>query len=101
MKIITKEGKSRNDNIQFIIVNKNDKYGVAMIAYFKNSLNGKNVNKLEIKDKSQVQLFYNRITENYTLQILRFSIERDCIIQNYNNFKEKYDVLIQDKISHI
>jgi len=40
MKIIQIENKNRDKNIQFIIVDKNDKYGVAMIAYFKNSFNG-------------------------------------------------------------
>ena len=101
MKIIMREGKTREGNIQLIIADKTDKYGVAMIAYFKNSLNGQNVNKLAIKDIKQVQLFYNRITETYTLQILKFNIEKDCILNNYNNFRKNYDELIKDKISHI
>lgn len=101
MKIIMKKGKTREENIQLIIVDKADKYGVAMLAYFKNSLNGQNVYKLAIKNTEQVQLFYNRISETYTLQILRFNIDKECILKNYNNFKEKYNILIKDKISHI
>ena len=101
MKIITKEGKTREKNIQLIIVDKTDKYGVAMIAYFKNSLNGQNVNKLAVKDTEQIQLFYNNISKTYILQILKFSIAKECILNNYNNFKEKYNILIKDKICHI
>ena len=101
MKIIQIDGKTRNENIQYIIVNKKDKYGVGMIAYFKNSLNGQNVERLAIKDDRQVQLFYNRLNGNYILQILKFSIARESIIDNYNNFKEKYDILIKDKLSQL
>jgi len=96
-----RRGKTREGNIQLIIANKTDKYGIAVIAYFKNSLNGQNVNKLAAKDTKQVQLFYNRISETYTLQILKFNIAKDCILNNYNNFRKNYDRLIQDKISHI
>lgn len=101
MKIITKKGKTREENIQLIIVSKADKYGVAMLAYFKNSLNGQNVDRLAVKDAKQIQLFYNRVSETYTLQILKFNIDRECILKNYNNFKEKYNILIKDKICHI
>ena len=101
MIILTKEGKTRDENIQYIIVRKNDKYGVGMVAYFKNSLNGQNVKKLTIRDDKQVQLFYNRLNSCYVLQILKFSIAEESIIDNYNNFKEKYDILIKDKISHL
>lgn len=101
MKIIQIEGKTRDKNIQHIIVNKSDKYGVAMIAYFKNSLNGQNVQKLAIKNKNDVQLWYSREKNQYVLQILKFSIAKECIIKNYNNFKNKYDILIKDKISHL
>ena len=101
MKIIEKQGKTRNENIQLLIVEKNDKYGVAMLAYFKNSLNGQNVEKLTIKNSQDVTLFYNRLQGVYILQILKFSIDKKSIIDNYNNFKEKYNILIKDKISHI
>ena len=101
MKIIQIENKNRDKNIQFIIVDKNDKYGVAMIAYFKNSFNGQNVEKLAIKDDKEVQLFYNRLNGTYVLQILKFSIAKESIIDNYNNFREKYDILIKDKISQL
>jgi len=101
MKIIEKQGKTRNENIQLLIVEKNDKYGVAMLAYFKNSLNGQNVKKLTIKNSQDVTLFYNRLQGVYILQILKFSIDKKSIIDNYNNFKEKYNILIKDKISHI
>ena len=101
MKIIQIENKNRDKNIQWIIVDKNDKFGVGMIAYFKNSLNGQNVERLAIKDDKQVQLFYNRLKGVYILQILKFSIDKGCIIDNYNNFKEKYDILIKDKISQL
>ena len=101
MKIIEKQGKTRNENIQLLIVEKNDKYGVAMLAYFKNSLNGQNVEKLTIKNSQDVTLFYNRLQGVYILQILKFSIDKKSIIDNYNNFKEKYDILIKDKISHL
>lgn len=101
MKIIQIEGKTRDKNMQFIIVDRKDKYGIGMIAYFKNSLNGQNVKKLAIKDDKQVQLFYNRLNDTYVLQILKFSIAKESIISNYNNFKEKYNILIKDKISHL
>ena len=101
MKIIQLDGKTRDNNIQWVIVDKNDKYGIGMIAYFKNSLNGQNVEKLAVKDDKQVQLFYNRLKGCYILQILKFSIAKECIIDNYNNFKEKYDILIKDKISQL
>ncbi len=101
MKILYKEGKTRSENIQFIIVNSNDKYGIATIAYFKNSLGGQNVKRLAVKDNQQVQLFYNRINKTYTLQILKFSIAKESILKNYTNFKKKYDILIKDKICHI
>lgn len=101
MKIIQIESKNRDKSKQFIIVDKNDKYGVAMIAYFKNSLHGQNVERLTIKDDNQVQLFYNRMKGIYILQILKFSIDKNCILENYNNFKVKYDILIKDKISQL
>ena len=101
MKIIIKEGKTRNDNVQFIIVDENDKYGVAMLAYFKNSLGGQNVNKLAVKNNLDVQLLYNRINKTYTMQILKFSIAKESILSNYRNFKEKYDILIKDEIAHL
>ena len=101
MQIINIDSKTRNENIQWIIVNKNDKYGIAMIAYFKNSLNGLNVNKLKIKNSNDVQLFYNRLNNTYILQILKFSIVKESIIDNYNNFKLKYDILIKNKISRL
>ena len=103
MKIITviKNGKSTEKNIQWIIVKKSDKYGIAMLAYFKNSLNGQNVGKLTVKNPQSVQLFYNHISNMYILQILRFRIAEESILKNYNNFKKKYDILIKDKISHL
>jgi len=101
MKIIQIEGKIRDKNIQKIIVNKNDKYGVAMIAYFKNSMNGQNVKRLAVKNENDVQLYFDRINGVYILQILKFSIAKESIIKNYNNFKNKYDVLIKDKIAHL
>ena len=101
MKIITRKGKTREENIQRIIVECSDKYGVAMLAYFKNSLGGRNASALAVKDESQVQLFHNRISKTYTLQILKFSIAKESILKNYANFKEKYDILIKDEISHI
>lgn len=101
MLIIIKDGQTRADNIQLIIVDAKDKYGVAMLAYFKNSLGGQNVQRLEIKDKQQVQLIYNRLNDTYVLQILKFRIAKEGILDNYKNFKEKYDILIKDKISHI
>ena len=101
MRITTIEGKTRDKNIQLITVHNIDKYGVAMIAYFKNSLNGQNVERLTVKDAEQVQLFYNRINGVYTLQILKFSISKDCILSQYRHFKNKYDTLIKDKIAHI
>jgi len=101
MKIINIEGKTREENIQYIIIKESDKYGIAMLAYFKNSLNGQNVEKLAVTNSQDVQLYYNRIDKAYTLQILKFSIAQECILSNYNNFKKKYDILIKDKISHI
>lgn len=101
MIIIQKEGKTRDDNIQLVIVKDNDKFGVAMIAYFKNSLGGQNVQKLAVKNDNQVSLYHNRINGTYTLQILKFSIDKDCILSQYENFKNKYNTLIKDKISHI
>lgn len=101
MIIIKIDGQTREENIQRIIVNKNDKYGLAMIAYFKNSLNGQNVAKLSIKNKNDVQFIYDRINKVYILQIFKFSIENKCIITNYKNFKNNYNELIKDKISHI
>ena len=101
MIIQTIEGKTREGNIQRIIVKENDKFGVAMIAYFKNSLNGQNVKGLAVKNSSDVQVFHNRIMKTYTLQILKFNIAQESIINNYNNIKAKYDVVIQDKISHL
>ncbi len=101
MKIIIKDGETRAENIQLIIVDKADKYGVAMLAYFKNSLGGQNTARLAVKDGNQVQLYYNWIDNTYTLQILRFKIATKCIINNYRNFKAKYDILIKDKLSQI
>lgn len=101
MLIIQKEGKTRDNNIQWIIIDKYDKYGIAMIAYFKNSLNGQNTKKLTIKNSQDVTLFYDNIKEVYILQILKFSIAKECIVDNYNNFKNKYDTLIKDKISQL
>ena len=101
MKIIQIDGKIRDNNIQWVIVDKNDKYGVAMLAYFKNSLNGQNVEKLAVKDDKDVTLYYNRLQGVYVLQILKFNIAQESIIDNYNNFKEKYDILIKDKISQL
>lgn len=101
MLIYQREGKTRDGNIQKIIVKADDKYGVAMIAYFKNSLNGQNVKRLCIKNSQDVQLYFNRVNNTYILQILKFSIAKESIIDNYNNFKQKYDILIKDKISHL
>lgn len=101
MKILQIDGKTRNENIQRIIVSGSDKYGIATLAYFKNSLNGQNVEKLTVKNINDVTLFYNRINNTYILQILKFSIAKESIIDNYRNFKEKYDILIKDKISHL
>ena len=101
MKIIEIDGKIRDQNIQQIIVKRSDKYGVGMIAYFKNSLGGQNVERLAVKNLNDVQLWYNRQDDSYTLQILKFSIAKESIINNYNNFKKKYDILIKDKISQL
>lgn len=102
MKIITiiKNGKSTERNTQWIIVKKSDKYGVAMLAYFKNSLNGKYLH-IKTKNPAQVTLFYHYISETYILQILKFRIAEENIVKNYYNFKKKYDILIKDKISHL
>ena len=101
MKIIEIKGKTREQNKQLIIVNDQDKYGVGMIAYFKNSLNGQNVQKLAVKNCGDVQLFHNRIKGEYSLQILKFSIDRQCILDNYSNFQKKYNTLIKDKIAQM
>jgi|GEM_PF-5430977 len=101
MKIITKDGRTRNENIQDIIIKDTDKYGVATIAYFKNSLSGQNVEGLSVKSANSVQLYHNRINGTYTLRILKFRIAKESIINNYRNFKLKYDVLIKDKISQL
>lgn len=101
MKIIKIDGKTRDENIQRIIVNQNDKYGIAMIAYFKNSLNGHNVERLAVKNKADVQLWYDREASIYILQIRKFSIDQRCIVGNYKNFQKKYDILIKDKISQL
>lgn len=85
--------------VQHIKVGIGDKYGVAMIAYFKNSLNGKNVEKLAVVDKSKVQLFFDQKIESYTLQLLDFSIA--CVEEHYQKFVRKYDTLIKDKIAHL
>ena len=85
--------------IQHIKVGIGDKYGIAMIAYFKNSMNGQNVEKLAVVDKSKVQLFFDHKTESYTLQLLDFSIS--CVEEHYQKFNRKYDILIKDKISHL
>ncbi len=101
MLIIKKEGKTRNENIQLIIVDEADKYGIGMLAYFKNSLNGQNAEKLAVKNANQVQLFYNRIDKTYTLQILKFNIAKESILENYDNFQKKYDILIKNKIAQL
>ena len=101
MTIIIKEGKTREENIQLIIVNEKDKYGIAMLAYFKNSLGGQNVQRLTVKDTRQVQLFYSLVNKTYILQILKFSIAKESILKNYDNFKRKYNILIKDKICHL
>lgn len=85
--------------VQHIKVGIGDKYGVAMIAYFKNSLNGQNVQRLAVADKSKVQLFFDQKTESYVLQLLGFSI--GLVEEHYQKFIKKYDVLIKDKISHL
>lgn len=85
--------------VQRIKVGIGDKYGVAMIAYFKNSLNGENVERLAVVDKSKVQLFFDQKTESYILQLLDFSI--GCIEEHYQKFTRKYDILIKDKIAHL
>ena len=85
--------------VQRIKVGIGDKYGVAMIAYFKNSMNGQNVEKLAVVDKLKVQLFFDRKTESYILQLLDFSI--GCIKEHYQKFTRKYDILIKDKIAHL
>ena len=85
--------------VQHIKVGLGDKYGVAMIAYFKNSLNGQNVEKLAVVDKSKVQLFFDQKIESYILQVLDFSI--GCVEEHYQKFVRKYDTLIKDKIAHL
>jgi len=101
MKIFYKQGRTRKENLQLIIVDRADKYGIAMLAYFKNSLGGKNVQRLAVTDDSKVQLFFNRLNNTYTLQIKSFSVAKECILSNYANFKTQYDLLIRDKLSHI
>lgn len=64
-------------------------------------LNGRNVERLAVKGSADVQLFYNRIDNTYTLQILKFSISKASIIDNYKTFQKKYDILIKDKISQL
>ena len=85
--------------VQHIKVGVGDKYGVAMIAYFKNSMNGLNVKRLEVVDKSKVQLFFDQKTESYVFQLLDFSI--GCVEEHYRKFISKYDILIKDKIAHL
>ena len=85
--------------VQHIKIGIGDKYGVAMIAYFKNSLNGQNVQRLDVADKSKVQLFFDQKTESYVLQLLDFSIS--CVEEHYQKFVRKYDVLIEDKIANL
>jgi len=85
--------------VQHIKVGIGDKYGVAMIAYFKNSMNGQNVEKLGVVNKSKVQLFFDQKTESYVLQLLDFSI--DCVEEHYQKFVRKYDILVKDKIAHL
>ncbi|MFH1897084.1 MAG: hypothetical protein ABH886_02415 [Candidatus Desantisbacteria bacterium] len=85
--------------VQHIKVGIGDKYGLAMIAYFKNSLNGQNVERLGVVDKSKVQLFFDQKTEGYILQLLDFSI--GCVEEHYQKFIRKYDILIKDKIAHL
>jgi len=85
--------------VQRIKVGVGDKYGVAMIAYFKNSMNGLNVKRLEVVDKSKVQLFFDQKTESYVFQLLDFSI--GCVEEHYQKFISKYDILIKDKIAHL
>ena len=85
-------------NIQRIEVGIGDKYGIAMLAYFKNSMNGENVEKLELVDKKKVSLFYDKKMESYILQILDFNIAN--VEKHYLNFRKKYNVLIKDPICH-
>ena len=85
--------------VQHIKVGIGDKNGVAMIAYFRNSLNGQNVQRLAVADKSKVQLFFDQKTESYILQLLDFSIA--SVEEHYQKFVRKYDILIKDKIAHL
>ena len=85
--------------VQHVIVSAADKYGVAMIAYFKNSLHGENVQRLAVRDSSKVVMFFDRFCENYVLQILDFRIAN--VEEQYRSFHEKYDILIKDPISHL
>ena len=85
--------------VQQIKVGIGDKYGVAMVAYFKNSLNGQNVERLAVVDKSKVQLFFDQKAESYVLQLLDFSI--DCVEEQYQEFIRKYGILIKDKIARL
>lgn len=91
--------KIKGRNVQRIVVTPNDKYGIAMIAYFKNSLNGQNVQRLAVKDKQKVQLWFDEKSESYILQILDFRIAN--VLSHYNCFLKKYDILIKDKIAHL
>lgn len=86
-------------HVQRIFVSSNDKYGKAMIAYFFNSLHGQNVMKICIKNPSDVLLWFDKKLGTYVLQLV------DCIIGNvadhYQSFHERYDILIQDRISNL
>jgi hypothetical protein len=97
MKII--EFIQEERKVQQIIVSAADKYGVAMIAYFKNSLRGENVQRLAVRDSSKVVVYFDRFAENYVLQILDFRIAN--VEEQYRSFYEKYDLLIKDPISHL
>jgi len=85
--------------VQHIKVGIGDKYGLAMLAYFKNSLNGQNVERLAVVNQSKVQLFFDQKAENYILQVLDFSIS--CVEEHYQKFVRKYDILIRDKIARL
>ena len=74
--------------VQRIKVGIGDKNGIAMIAYFKNSLNGQNVERLAVVDESKVQLFFDQKTESYILQLLDFSIA--CVEEHYQRFISRW-----------